>query len=1097
MVSQRHKLAIALALTLPAACWGQLSSGDLVGSILDASGAGVPAASVEALNEATGVKSAAVANNIGQYRIGNLIPGSYTITATASGFTTSSLKGVKIDSNKTSTANLSLQIGQVSTTVEVTSAPAVIDTTTNSIQSTFDSAASRDLPIASIGLGSANLSLLNAGVASNGGIGVGEGPSVGGQRPYNNNFMIEGVDNNNKSVTGSLIRSIPNDAVAEFTVLQNQASAEFGDSSGGQFNTILRGVANEIHGTLYEYLQNRNFNAIDQQVQNQAIDSGLRPENTRYDSNRFGGSIGGPIIRNRWFYYGLFDRNPVGFAAIPAAVDAPTSEGINRLNALTGINRTNLDVFKTYVPTAAVANGSITVLGQQIPIGSLQFTAPNYQNNTAAVGTMDYNLTGRDQIRGRFIYNKLEQIDIGAVLPVFYNLSPNTYYLASAAWYRTFSPAVTNEFRVGYNRLNQSLPVGDQQFPGLDAFPTFNFQDLSLEVGPNGVAPQSGVQNTYQLINNVTWNKGRHNLKFGFDGRKYIAPTSFTQRSRGDYQYSTLENYLRDLTPDLVAQRSLGNPKYYGDQFAFYWYVNDSWRIRPNLTINLGIRHEYWTVPASQKLQPLNAISNVPGLIEFREPQSQARNFAPRVGFAYSPGTKGTTSIRGGFGMSYDMLYDNIGTLQLPPQLSTTVDVTDDGGTNFLRNGGISPNSVAPSVTPAEARANTAAILGDYIVPYSIQWNFGIQHVFRNNYTFETRYLGTRGVKLNVQTRINKRAVVDASRHLPTFLQAPSQAAVDSLSLTLAGLQAISNLRPEFAAAGFTNGGFVYDAPIGNSTYHGWANQLNRRFSNGLQFQAAYTWSHLIDDSTADFFTTLLTPRRPQDFLNMRAERSNSALDRRHRFTLATVYEVPWFKRSNWFLKNLVGNWSLSPIYTYESPEWVTVQSQADSNLNGDAFADRTIVNPAGVPGTGSDVRPLCRGAGACQFGADGLASRLVGYVAVDPNAQYIRARTGALATGGRNTLQGRPINNWDLNLLKTFNITERFRFQASAQFYNLFNHAQFVPGFINRADNPPVLNTTGAVWNYLTPGNAIFNNPEAVFSSNPRQIQLAVKLFF
>ncbi|HWF09736.1 MAG TPA: hypothetical protein VG297_14805, partial [Bryobacteraceae bacterium] len=294
------------------------------------------------------------------------------------------------------------------------------------------------------------------------------------------------------------------------------------------------------------------------------------------------------------------------------------------------------------------------------------------------------------------------------------------------------------------------------------------------------------------------------------------------------------------------------------------------------------------------------------------------------------------------------------------------------------------------------------------------------------------------------------------------------------------------NTLPQFAAAGFTNPALVEDAPIGNSTYHGLALQLNRRFSNGLQFIGSYTWSHLIDDSTADFNTTVLTPRRPEDFQNLSNDKSSSALDHRHRLTFAAVYDVPFFRKANPVVKNVVGNWSIAPIFTYESPEYVTVLSQTDSNLNGDPFADRTIVNPAGADGVGSAVTPLTNSAG-----------QVVAYLAANPNARYIQAGPGAYANGGRNTLAGRPIDNIDLNLLKNFSVRERTKIQFSAQFFNLLNHAQFVPGFVNRVDNPSVPNISGNDLNYQMPGNAIFANPEAVFSSNPRSIQLALKVLF
>ncbi len=1084
---------------------GQVSSGTLVGTIYDATGAAVPRAKVDVKNVGTNVVSSTTTDDAGQYRVGNLVAGTYDISASASGFAPATLQNVAVDANKIATANVTLQVGSVATDVQVTASPAVIDTTTVTIQNTFDTQLTRDLPLTTVGIGVINLSLLNAGVTSNANFGAGEGPSVGGQRPRNNNFMIEGVDANDKTTTGSLLRSIPNDAVAEFNVLQNQEGAQYGHSSGGQFNTILKSGTNEFHGTAYEYLQNRNLNAIDQQVQSQAIANGARPVNPRSDNNRFGGSFGGPIKKDKLFFYGLYEYNPVGASAVPAAVDAPTAQGIAMLSSMPGLSATNLAIFKQYVPTAATASEApVVVSGVSIPVGLLQFASPNYQNNQALVTTFDYNISNKDQLRGRYIYNRQGQIDIQATLPAFFTFNNAVYHVATLAEYHNFSPVLANEFRLGYNRLVVPLTAGDFKYPGLDSFPNITLNDLGLVIGPDENAPQGRFQNTYQIQDNLTWIKSRHTLQYGWDGKRSISPQTFTQRARGDYQYTTLQGFLQDLTPDNLAQRSVGNPVYYGDQYQNYLYLQDTWRYRPNLTLNLGVRYEYTTVPVGEQNQILNSIASVPGFLTFGVPQAQGKNFAPRIGFAYSPGKSGTTSIRGGFGMAYDVLYDNIGVLALPPQLSTTVDVTGNPGGNFLKNGGILPNAtVSNTLTPAQARANTSAYIPDQKLPYSIQWNLGVQHVFANNYTLEVRYLGTRGIHLDLQSRINKRTSITPTNSLPTYLSRPTQAQLDALPLTLnqlcpsslastcgipaAQLSGPSNIVPAFAANGFTNAAFVEDSPTGWSTYHGLAVQLNRRFSNGLQFQGAYTWSHLIDNSTADFNSTALSPRRPQDFQDLTAEKATSALDRRHRFTIAVYYEAPWFKKGNWFMKNLVGNWTAAPVYTYESPEYATVQSALDSNLNGDSATDRAIINPAGQDGVGTAVTSLRNSGG-----------RIVAYLANNPNARYLRAGLGAYANAGRNTVPTRPIDNIDLSLFKNFSITERWRVQFGAQFYNIFNHPQFIPGFINRVDNVDSSHYNGATArNFLTPGNAIFSNPEALFSSNPRFIQLGLKLVF
>jgi len=256
-------LAAAIAFAIPSVLPGQAISGDLVGTIQDASGAGVPNAVVEALNPATNLKSSAKAGSAGEYRFTNLPAGQYNLTASATGFSATALTGVLVEVNKVATLNLVLQVGQLATAVDVSSATAVIDTTTAFIGGSFDARASRDYPVTSIGIGVLNLALMNAGVASNGGLNVGSGPSVGGQRPRNNNFTIEGVDNNYKSVTGALL-VVPNDATESFTLLQNQFAPEYGHSTGGQFNTIIKGGTNDLHGSVYEYFQNRNLNAVDQ-----------------------------------------------------------------------------------------------------------------------------------------------------------------------------------------------------------------------------------------------------------------------------------------------------------------------------------------------------------------------------------------------------------------------------------------------------------------------------------------------------------------------------------------------------------------------------------------------------------------------------------------------------------------------------------------------------------------------------------------------------------------------------------------------------------------------------------------------------------------
>src|SRR5262249_1090541 len=305
--------------------FGQAIDGNLVGTVVDPSGATVPNATVEVTNTATGIKATAKSGVDGLYRINNLPVGTYDVAVTASGFTTSGIKGVGVELNKTTTANVTVQVQGVAQEVAVVAAPPAIDTSTSQLQSTFSSKQIEQLPIientsgGNTMLSALNLALLSSGVASNGGVGQGIGPSVGGQRPMNNNFMIEGVDNNNKALTGPLVY-VPTDATQEFSLLQNQYSSEFGHSTGGQFNTILKSGSNDIHGSAYEYFQNRNLNALDQSFARQGVLS-----QPRFDQNRFGGSVGLPIKKDKWFAFGDFDYAPlVQSATTFAPVHAPT-----------------------------------------------------------------------------------------------------------------------------------------------------------------------------------------------------------------------------------------------------------------------------------------------------------------------------------------------------------------------------------------------------------------------------------------------------------------------------------------------------------------------------------------------------------------------------------------------------------------------------------------------------------------------------------------------------------------------------------------------------------------------------------------------------
>jgi hypothetical protein len=1148
-----------------AAARAQETSGDLVGVVKDASGAVIPKASVVATNEDTGVATTTQTSSSGQYHVTNLLPGKYDIVVSVTGFQTYTLRAVTVELNKTSTSDITLALGTSSTSVEVTAdAGAVLDTTTTNLTTTFSNTELSNLPNSSIGgtsptgsgqSGVLNVALLSPGVSSSGGLGIGTGPSIGGQRPRNNNFSIEGIDNNNKAVTGPLVY-VPNDAVSGFTLITNQFSPDFGHSSGGQFNTNVVSGTNKFHGKLYEYFQNRNLNSAS------GIAGGKIP-NPKFDDNRYGGQIGGPAIKDKLFFFANFERNTIGQNQ-SGYVCTPTSTGFATLTGLSSsFSAVNLQQYVKYMPVANYLGGaqvnagndnacfnettglqtlSVTDSGgtaHTVALGNYQINAPAPILFDTLTTSGDYNINSKDSVRLRYIHNWESSTDTntGISLPVFYTQEPFKWHLIAISEYHVFTANLTNEFRIGFNRYANTLTAGNFTYPGLDSFPTFQFYDQdTISLGPDTNAPQFTIFNTYQLVDNVTYIKGKHTFKIGFDGRKYISPQGFTQRARGDYEYAFLDQFLHDLAPDAngFAERSTGNHTYYGDQTAFYGYANDTWHIAPQIVLNFGLRYEFTSVPTGERAQQLNSAASFPGLVKFNAPQPTYTALAPRFGINWAPNDK--TSVRAGFGIAYDVLFDNLGTLSFPPQFSSTEDVGTAGypafsSPNFLKNGGLPPGAGSGTFSyPATVaglaaqRAATSAFLPNQVLPYSENYTLTIQHTFGSNYTAEIGYVGTRGIHLPTQDQINVQPAATVQNQLPTFVNGSTLLVPGGASTTtLAAISSLSDIVPAWAAAGFT-GKITSYQPYSESNYNGLVTNLTRRFQNGLQMNFSYTWSKTMDDATDEVFATVLTPRREQNSQCIACDYSRSALDRTNRLSLEVLYDVQAYKHSNNFLlKNLVGNWMIAPIYTYESPEYATALSGVNSNLNGDSGAaiDRPNINPRGVKGTGTGVVELVSpglqsqcsatatsgpsvitGTAAANGPYNVCQNDTVGYSAgslsslgvfTPSNAYYVEAGPGTVPTGARNTLPIRPIDNLDVAAYKRLTLRERYSLEVGIQAFNVLNHPQYQPGSVDNVSGPSYTSS----YSFQTVTSAGFNRPDKEFLNNARTMQLTGKINF
>ncbi len=1109
-----------VVLVCAASALAQQTTGNVRGIVNDQTGAVVPGAKVSLINKRTNNTVTTQSTDSGEYQFNELLPGEYTVTVEAANFKTLTLNDVRVELNQTTDIPTQLEVGLQGEMVEVSAGGAeLVDTSTTTLSKSFSERQVVELAQTGVGLnGVNNLALIAPNVSSSGGVGVGTGGSVGGQRPRNNNFMLDGVDNNDKSVTGPQAYVSPEN-VSEFSLLQNQFSAEFGRSNGGQFITVTKSGTNEYHGTLFSFFRNRYLNSLDTLQKNAGV---VRDDNppvgrTRFPRDDFfrgGFNLGGPLYvprfgeggpalfggKDRLFFFTGYERRQLGSAAAPGGVTTPTAAGLQIINSTPGLSAGNLSIFNRFVPVAPANDaGFINVAGRQVPIGNVTFDAPNFQTQNNFVLNFDFIQSDKTTHRTRFNYTNFFDVDNDANLPAFFILTPNKQRLFSYTLLHIFTSNLTNETRLAYRRSKSDFPVGNITFPGLDAFPNIGLLDLGLDVGPNSNFPQFSVENNYQVVNNTNYLVGQHSLKFGIDYRRVISPQTFVQRQRGDYQYNSTDLFLRDISPDFLAERNVGTSVYVGNQHLLFPFIQDDWRIRPNVTLNLGVNYSYQQVPRGADEQVRNAISSVPGLIEFREPREQTKNFAPKVGIAYSPnfdsgllgrvfGSNGKSSIRAGFSLGYDYIFDNLYILSSPPQSQQTASIEPTAGlSNFLGSGGIPDRPIAIT-SAANARAQTGSFIPDQKVPYAITYTTSFQRQFLKNYSIELRYLGTRGVHLLTQNRINRQnKASSAIGGLPTLLSRPTQAQLDALPLTLNAINARSGFVSSFVNAGFTSNiiGFLSN---GNSTYHAGSALLQRRFSEGFQMSAAYTWSHLIDDTTAEVFSTVLSPRRVEDFQNLRAERADSALDRRHRFVLASNYDLPFFNdSSNGFVRAVLGGISFAGTLTFESGQKATVLSGQDSNINGDAAGDRTIRNLGGVRNTGSTVTALTNSAG-----------QVVAYLADNPNAEYIRAGIGAISNSARNTLQLPGIENLDFSVFKNFRFGESRNVQLRADLYNAFNHPQYTPGSVN--DVTPISTTAVGQVNTVNATNLSnnnFNNPSKVFSSNPRIVQLALRFLF
>jgi len=1117
----------------------QRVTGTLRGQVLDPAGASVTNAQVTATNENTGVSVTMRTTSAGTYNFPSVLPGKYTVTVEAPGFKKLVRSGEVVQADQDNVADAKLDLGTASETIEVNASTVEVQTASSTISNDYDSSQVALPAAGGTQNGSPfNLAMLAPNVIAQPGGTVGVGGSVGGTRPRENNFVVDGVDDNNLGVTGPNSTVIP-DAVGEFVLLTNQFSAEYGHSSGGQFILVTKTGTNHFHGSGEWYAQNRNLNAMDN-LTKAAIASGTITGQPPFDNNRFGGTLGGPIIKDKLFFFGAYEYTTLHGQGSATPLLAPTASSLATLKSMAA-NPAVVNILNNF-PIAgqadvAAANWPV-VNGTPIPIGNLTIFSPVFQREHDNQFNTDYTW-GKHQIGTRFTFNQEKFIfPVNSTQAVFNQdqLVRNRKIALTDVW--TLSSHVVNDFRLQYSYFGEFFANPCTACPS-----DVTIGDLgSTTIGPSD--NQNQKQNTYQIRDNVSWSLGKHTFKFGGEYTHFIYPQFFLPRSNGDYWYGTLNVFVNDLKPDNVGRtlRGAGTGSFLGTQSLFAVFAQDDFKLNPRLTLNLGLRYEYWTNPVGDDTQALNAISNVPGVITFGKPKTDKNNFGPRIGLAWDPRGDGRTAVRAGFGVSYGWKFQNFSSITLPPQLQSELNEPSActltprpawcaTGTGFLAGGGLPQAYIAPA-TQLQARRLTTAYIDDTVMPKNLNWTLAVEHQLYRNATLEVRYLGTRGLSLPVQFRRNHISAFDAGiAPLPTFFKSSDVPATWTASTPTDGpLNAFnSNI---YAPYGF-RGNVTADPPFGSSTYHGGSLSFKQRARYGLTFNANYTFSHAQDNSTNEFFTSLLNPRRAQDTTRLREDWSSSDLDVRHHFALSVLYEVPRTRTDNRLLKAVLNGYEINTVYLAQTGQPVTLQSGnagIDSNGNGDTAGDRASLNPFGTVLAGSDIYAVCEygggtggatgfsnsgfvpgkpaasfvpmglGAGGGCFDpidpTGGTVAPAIGYTPVNTSAKYVLTGPGARANVGRNswTTPGFGILNLAVGK-KTYFGETRF-LEVRADVFNILNHKNY------SLSNGNVFNTSGVTVATTTPGYVLpsdsnFLNAPGLFSGGNRTISLVMKLTF
>lgn len=1099
MTIRKLGLPILLGFTIAAGAWAQTITGSIAGSVTDQSGAVVTNAKIEIVSQNTGAVTTLTSNEAGLFKAPFLNPGKYTVKVMSAGFRTFEEKGLEVILSRESNVNAKLEVGQVGDTVQVEAAASIIEADTSQLSLNVDAKKVVTLP----GVQGAvdRLALLSPGVVYGFGNINSNGLvfSANGQRARSNNFLLDGQDNNDPTIGGPGYFFSNIEALGEFQVITNQFSAEYGRNAGAIVNLRVKSGSNQFHGAgTYFRRDDHNWTAL---TNIQKANGTKTPP--KYFDTIFAGQIDGPIIKDKLFFNSWIQREWTRQNLLSIGTGAtltPTPAGLTTLsqNFPNSIAVQNLIKFgawgnknggPTIVP-GTIANRSLTNpagAAVDVEFSSIQRAVSQTGDNWDGGIKVDYQLSSKDTISGKWYQqeNTFANAASNAQAGYFFD-NPGRSKQIGGSWVRIINPTTTNEFRFSFIKTGFFFE-GGTTFPFTEI--SKNIANVSITGGFLGYGlatnlPQYRLVNSYQYQDNLSKIVGRHSLKVGVQFIKDNIPLGFLPAINGQYIFPNFQAYVDNKPSQFngAAGKATQEPK----ELDQSYYLQDDFKIRPNLTLNLGIRYEYSGQPVNllnditveRENNPATAIwdSTLPiGARTYPRLRAPSKNFAPRIGFAWSPKASGSgflsklisqdsTVIRGGFSISYDPSFYN---LMLNAQTAAPVvySYSLTGAAVQAMPGDITGANLQKLFAPPKGvdprTLNQTLFNPDFRSPYSESFSLGVQRRVGRNSGFEVRGVRTRAVA-QFATRNGNPYISGLINNgfgsiLPSGLTPTTSATCTNCN---------GRVVPNY-------GNIRIRDNSGQSTYNGLQTSFNTRaIHNQLTMGATYTWSKTIDNVSEVFSFlgsgSILLAQNP--FNTNAGERGLSNNNIPHAFSLNVSWEMPWMKGGKSWYSRAFGNWTVGVFEIWQAGRPMgPVQSSTTANVLSDtSFNGFAAGYDTARPFLANPKAPV-QSVGQVQ--SDGSIVNLantkqvvsfndVHWIYNTLNADKLYGTPFGV---GRNVLTGPRFQRADISIFKTFPITERFKVQLRGEATNAFNHVVYgIPNlFIDSGTATTFLNPT------------------------------------